>query len=71
VHDAGPALKRLRRLEPAATCLRHVKSLFEHLLNGVQWRAYSPRVLHLMGVMATHVMVAAILRLGESGSQRS
>ena len=71
MHDVGPALKRFRGLEPAASCLRHVKSLFEHLLNGVQRRAYSPRVLHLRGVMATQVMVAAILRVGESGPQPS
>jgi hypothetical protein len=57
-----------------------VKRLLERLRDGVQRRAYSPRVLHLTevmatgiltGVMATQIMVAAILRLGESGPQRS
>lgn len=56
MYDAGPALKSLRRLEPAAPCLRHVKSLFEHLLNGVQRRAYSPLVLHLARVMAKEIL---------------
>jgi hypothetical protein len=80
VHDPGPALKRLRRLEPAAPCLRHLKRVLERLRDGVQRRAYSPRVLHLAGVMATEiltgvmatlVMVPAILRVGESGLQPS
>ena len=71
MHDAGPALKRLWGLEPAAPGLGQTQSLFEYLLDGVQRRAYSPRVLHLTGIMATQVMVAAILRAGESGPQPS
>jgi len=71
VHDAGPALQDSRRLETAVLTAREREGAIERLRDGVQRRPYSPRVLQSMPMMATRVMVAAILRLGESGPQRS
>jgi len=86
VHDAGPALKRLRRFESPVRTAREREGAIERLGDRVQRRAYSPCVLHSTKIMATkimatgimareivvtRVMVTAILRLGESGPQRS
>jgi hypothetical protein len=71
MHDAGPALQGSWRFETAVLTTPEREGAIERLRDGVQRRPYSPRVLQSMQMMATRVMVAAILRLGEKGPQRS
>ena len=70
VDDAGPALENPGRFETTMLTARAPEGAGERLRDGVQRRAYSPRVLQSIRMMATRVMVAAILRLAESGPQR-
>ena len=68
VHDAGPALKRLAA--PRACRARRPRArgaCIERLRDGVQRRAYSRACYTRRESLATRVMGAAILRLGETG----
>ena len=72
MHDARPALKQPRRLEPAGAGAGKVQGLREGARDGVRRQGYAERVLHSTRIMtAPGIMVAAILRRGESGPQRT
>jgi hypothetical protein len=72
VHDARPALKLPRRLDLAGAGAGEAQSLLEGARDGVRRQGYAERVLHSTRIMtATGIMLAAILRRGESGPQRA